>query len=175
MKVYLVHFWCSNVWVLNKSRKNVVQSAFNAQQFGTAQIGFGGLGLLVLLANRLSLISLSDTQSRLDIVSVIACAAISLDALSTQGMLQIEKATQPAIGTRVDSTESSVQKWLLDSIVHNIPAAETSCIIDQSSGVKGIVGISNPDNVHKLASPIVLDILEKRTELYLPDLQVKQK
>ena len=129
-------------------------------------LGAGIAGFIILLGNRLLAIDsldVSDVQSRADIISVIACSALVLNAISES---DIETKTRESVSLfgfalteplllKTDNMISSdgglsvidVDKlydttlWLIKSILGNTPATSVHVVInDRCVGRGGVVG-----------------------------------
>jgi len=156
----------------------------------------GGLGLMVLLVNRLSIESIvTDVQSRSDIITVIACSALLLNVLSDQDITPKERDAVPLMGYALKSpvvsgpfvervvaagkgTEptqlTSALVWLVENILRNFESISSVHLVSdyQVVAVGGIV--SNKDNLlPNIKDSIILrKVIDQREQLYLPDLQV---
>ena len=66
----------------------------------TISYGAGTFGLIVLLGNRLSILidEVSDIQSRVDLISVMACSALLLNALTKQEIETRERDAVALVG-----------------------------------------------------------------------------
>lgn len=65
----------------------------------TLAYGVGSVGLIVLLVNRFSVLEeLNDVQSRVDLISVMACSALLLNALTEQDIEARERDAVTLVG-----------------------------------------------------------------------------
>lgn len=145
----------------------------------------GSTGLTILLINRLALglEGVSDVQSRLDIVSVIACSAVLLNALSE---FEIEARERDAVGlvgyalrkpvVFRKGSEGNALKWLCNALIGPLPITSLH-IIDAKGSVfcrAGVVGMGD-ELESKTLNINNMPILNKGfngEEVYLPDLQI---
>ena len=150
-------------------------------------IGAGVGGIFILLANRLSFGDIvSDVQSRADIISVIACSALLLNALSEQDITARTRDAVPLVGYALktpllspllDAAKAASLTWCINSILKTTPATSVHIILDNNFLARGgVVGtsddraVSNVKNVENM--PILQKTLRIGEEIYLPDLQV---
>ena len=137
------------------------------------------------MLNRLALglEGVSDVQSRLDIVSVIACSAVLLNALSE---FEIEARERDAIGLVGyalrkpvifrKGLEFNALKWLCSALIGPLPITSLH-IIDSEGNVScraGVVGMGD-ELESKRININNMPILSKGfngEEVYLPDLQI---
>ena len=78
------------------SKSNSPIDSLNSQ---TLSYGVGSIGLIVLLVNRLSVLEeLNDVQSRVDLISVMACSALLLNALTEQDIEARERDAVTLVG-----------------------------------------------------------------------------
>lgn len=158
-------------------------------------LGAGSAGLMVLLFNRLGslgLDSVSDVQSRTDILSVIACSSLLLSVLSDQDITTKDREAVALVGyalqrARLAETltlpESAVQ-WCVDALLEGSPA-NSVLLLEQTANaggdwtvvaaggvVGGGIGPSGPlPSVPRLSAKILTQALQTG-EVYLPDLQI---
>jgi hypothetical protein len=157
----------------------------------------GGIGLMILMINRLSLESIvSDVQSRSDIITVIACSALLLNVLSDQDITPKEREAVPLMGYALKSpvvSSSFVERvvagkgtapaqlnsalvWLVANILRNFESISSVHLVSdyQVVAVGGVV--SSKDNflsdINESEAIILRKVVDQREQLYLPDLQV---
>ena len=146
----------------------------------------GVIGILIILFNRLSidLEKVTDIQSRADLISLIACSALLLNALSEQDISARDRDAVPLVGFSLkepllsnSNTESSNKliTWLIQSALSTTPAKSVHVIINgKVAGRGGVIG--NGDNKSDIINTNNMSILNKaldnKEEVYLPDLQI---
>ena len=158
----------------------------------TTSLILGGAGLGVILVNRLSieLEQVSMIQSRADIISVIACSALLLNALSESEVQMRDRDAVTLSGFSLQNpvlnkvaladNNSEKLKWVCRMVVE---AAEwiTSVHIITQEGVMARYGVvTSGDNgsvteipLAKVDGPILKKAFgEAGEEVYLPDLQI---
>lgn len=157
-------------------------------------LGVGVAGILLLLVNRLSLSLdiVSDAQSRADIVAVLACSALLLNVLSDQEIETRERdkvalvgfaisSTAPLVSAEASTSFRTAAEWLVDAIMSCTPA--TSVHIISSTGkieaAAGVVASTKEKLLQLQLTPqgckILKEAIDKREEVYLPDIQVQYK
>jgi len=157
----------------------------------------GGIGLMVLLVNRLSLESIvSDVQSRSDIITVIACSALLLNVLSDQDITPKEREAVPLMGYALKSPVvsstfvervvagkgtapaqlNSALVWLVSNILRNFESISSVHLISEYKVVAVGGVVSSKDNflsdINESEAIILRKVVDQREQLYLPDLQV---
>ena len=160
-------------------------------------LGIGGGGVLVLLVNRLSLDleTVTDIQSRADIISVVACSALLLNALSQFDITARDRDSVSLIGKVLRSPVinqeyvNDIQKkfivWSISTLLKLTPATSVHIVASNgmSIGRAGVVGLTdkandsgNSDDQEKDLNinigPILDLCVSKGEEVYLPDLQI---
>ncbi len=176
----------SETFPIFSSKQRTVTTLFAKSISKSVGLSIGSAGLIILLANRLfsGLELVSDSQSRADIIGLIACSAVLLDWLSDEQVQVRERQSVPLVGFTLKEPEvsKSISKsyqqsveWIMKSLL--LVQSLTSChvILDSNIvGHSGVVGYHSkldlPLEISNL--PILRDALEKRKQLYLPDLQV---
>ena len=173
------------------SRRSISEERGGLTEFLNSQgftYGVGSMGLITVLANRLSILdeSVSDFQSRLDLISVMACSALLLNALTTQEIETRERDTVTLVGysctsvivsPRVaKSTLGGASAWLCDTIMTGVPGITSVHIIDSSHMIMariGVVGDGDDKNEGKITPGKILSkVLLEKEEQYLPDVQI---
>ena len=149
--------------------------------------GTGAVGLIAILVNRLSVLdeSVSDFQSRLDLISVMACSALLLNALTTQEIETKERdnvtlvgysCINPVINPSIESTIVGDTSWWLCNIIMKGVQGVTSVHIIQKDQILarcGVVGAGDDRNEGIIRKgKILTKALEEREEQYLPDVQI---
>lgn len=149
--------------------------------------GAGGIGLITLLVNRLSVPFelVTDVQSRADIISVIACSALVLNVLSEQDIVARDRDAvalsgyalqNPLIASDISSPTSKAVMWMLTAVMQSAPV--TSLHIVEGGRVIGRIGVIGfNDNRSSFdfdssTMPILKKSLANKEEIYLPDLQI---
>eukprot|EP01031_Cornospumella_fuschlensis_P035615 gene35615-43193_t len=131
-------------------------------------LGAGVGGLIIILVNRLMAMSalpetalgvVSDIQSRSDILAVMACSAVLLNALSDQEFATRERDVIALVGILSTTPIKSI------------------CIFNEKREFLGGAGVlSQPPNqltnVIMQSSPILSKAIVQDEEVYLPDLQI---
>jgi Cofactor assembly of complex C subunit B, CCB2/CCB4 len=145
----------------------------------------GAVGIFVLLVNRLiNMDIVTDVQSRADIISMIACSGLLLNALSEQDITARERDPVPLVGFSlrtpvvapdVSATTSKAISWLSSAIIKNSPA--TSVHLINSTGIISQSGVVSTDPALgqlplKPSRPILSSAISDSEEVYLPDLQI---
>ena len=149
-------------------------------------LGAGVAGMLLLLVNRLTvpLETVSDVQSRSDIISLIACSALLLNVLSEQEIVTKEREsvalvgyalTAPIVQQSLSMQAQDASKWLINSILSSCPVSSVHILHgNQIVGAGGVVAFDD-EKLPALdlgANSIISKALTKTEEIYLPDLQV---
>ena len=152
----------------------------------TFSLATGSLGITLLLVNRISigLEGVSDLQSRADLLAVVACSAVLLNALSET---EIEARDREAVGLVGYSLRKPVVftpkndggneiEWLCNTVVGPTPATSLHIIDSQGkvscrAGVVGMGDTLEDDNIDITNMPILQKALNGE-EVYLPDLQI---
>lgn len=149
-------------------------------------LGAGVVGILILLVNRFTINEITDIQSRADIISVLSCSALLLNALSNQDIEAREREQVPLVGYAVgkclvdDLLPPIVQDTLskgCDSILKHSPCKSVFVLWDGKVVARGGVLGSSTDlksttfDIERM--PILRESISSRTEVYLPDLQVE--
>ena len=144
-------------------------------------IGVGGL--FALLLNRISLDAVSDIQSRSDIIGVMSCSAILLNAISERNIEANSRQPVALFGYSIkspvfipdlESNEKSCINWIMEALLET-QAVTSVCVVKDCEiiGAVGVVATSNILQKIKIENkPILNRVLEKSEEVYLPDLQV---
>lgn len=143
--------------------------------------------MLLLLANRLTVPfdQVADTQLRMDIITVIACGGVLLNALSEQDITTRERDKVSLVGfylkdVAFDGTVIAQQsqkqaiEWAVDTLVRSTPT-KSVCIIHKSSKIvakAGIVASKEMETVSPETSPILRSSAISFEEVYLPDVQI---
>ena len=150
----------------------------------------GVVGVTLILFNRLGidLDKVTDVQSRADILAVVACSAVLLNALSEtdvearnrdpvglvgyslrRPLMAPQRAAEAAVVDRLE--------WVSTSLLRSTPA--TSIHLIETDGTiacrAGVVGSGdNLDNfaLNTSGMPILNKVLIQSEEVYLPDLQI---
>lgn len=160
-------------------------------------LGIGSGGVLVLLVNRLSvdLEKVTDIQSRADIISVLACSALLLNALSQFDIAARDRESvslmgkvlrSPVINKKyVNEMQKKFIVWSISTLLKLTPATSVHIVASNgmSVGRAGVVGMTdtanekcaNDDKEDELNISIgpILDLcVSKGEEVYLPDLQI---
>jgi len=158
-------------------------------------LGAGVAGIVILLANRLSvdLDRITDVQSRADIISVVACSALLLNVLSEQDIVARDREAVPLVGfalksptldTQLLSTaQQTATKWYVQAILQSTPATSVHVIRGGLVvGRGGVIGQGDPRTSNLAAAndvdipmskmPILQKVLQGGDEVYLPDLQI---
>lgn len=150
-------------------------------------IGVGVLGILGILANRLSVSIdyISDVQSRVDLLGIIGCAAVVLNAVSEQEIEIKERDAVPLVGyalkdpvveDSLDNQSKSILLWAIETLMNTTEITSVHIIdSDRVIGRGGVIG--REDNMSKSTleiqgMPILMNAIMKSEELYLPDLQI---
>ena len=148
----------------------------------TLSLGFGTLGLMVILINRLSipLESVSNLQSRSDIISVIALSALLLSSISDQDIQTKERPSVSLVGYSIKNVEilsdnknigsTASIEFVLQSL-SNI-ATVTSVHLYSKGKFLGRCGVVGNKNEEIVNMPILDDVLRSKKQVYLPDLQI---
>lgn len=167
-------------------RTSLVASFQQSPQY--LSIGAGVGGIIILLGNRLSvdMERITDVQSRADIISVVACSALLLNALSEQDIVARERDPVALVGYALKSSsvddlllsasQQTATHWYIRAILQCTPATSVHVV---RKGL--IVGVGGVIGQGKLGSQLVqsdgsMPILHKVArggeEVYLPDLQI---
>lgn len=169
---------------------NIIKSLADSQ----VSLGAGAAGYMVLLVNRLlqssetALTASNDIALRDDLLSIMACSALLLNALSEQEV-QIKQRdripllgyaySSPVLASTLQSEDKRAAKWLLESTLQVNPCISSVAIIDANTeivagcGVLGRNGIIG-SKVEESQLPILRKVLDSQgEEVYLPDLQVR--
>jgi len=140
--------------------------------------------MVSLLVNRLSLATVGDIQSRADIIAVVACAAVILNAINAQEIVSRDREPVSLMGYSLNETQISklvtgvsrpTISWACTALISNTQARS---IIIVSNGMyiakAGIICKSclNDDVMNMQIMPILRKSIVDGSELYLPDLQV---
>jgi Cofactor assembly of complex C subunit B, CCB2/CCB4 len=151
-------------------------------------IGAGLGGMILVLVNRLGmdLESVTDIQSRADIIAVIGCSALLLNILSEQEITARNRDPVPLVGfalkdpliaDSVPTATKSALDWCIRAVLANTPVTSVHIISGDSVLARGGVIGSGDDrsssalqNVAKM--PILQKAMQLGEEVYLPDLQV---
>jgi hypothetical protein len=126
----------------------------------------------------------TDIQSRADIISMIACSGLLLNAFSEQDIAARDRdpvalvgfaLREPLIASTVGPTAADALRWVADTIIRNTPA--TSVHVFQGERVLCQAGVISSDpskGVLQLMQkrPILNGVLETGEEVYCPDLQI---
>lgn len=147
----------------------------------------GGVGVMIILFNRLGidLDKVTDVQSRADILAVVACSAVLLNALSETEVEARERDAVALVGyslrkplvasTRTERASSL--EWLSRTLLNTTPATSVH-LIDADGCVAcraGVVGQGDDldrEAIDMGSRPILGKCLSQREEVYLPDLQI---
>lgn len=153
-------------------------------------IGAGVTGMMILVFNRFSLIDVvvTDIQSRADIVAVLACSALMLNALSNQDIETRNRDPVSLVGIAVNGVVVNnnlfmnqtvkTMKLVSEAILQETPCKSMIVIWeDRVVGFSGVVSPSVNNNTlgFKLpleTMPILSKALKSTEEVYLPDLQI---
>jgi len=178
---YIIHFSSSN----GLSLKNP-----------SAALSAGVMAIFAILCNRLAidLDQVTDVQSRADILSVIACSAVLLNALSESAIEARERDPVGLVGYSLrkpiismnknehsileDSLLGTKLEWLCSNLIDSTPVTSLH-IIKQNGCVlcrAGIIGERDDFNsnlpLDMKAMPILSKCLITNDVIYLPDLQI---
>lgn len=168
----------------NMSKKSFIYNfQLRSKRFNTITLGFGSFGLLTILGNRMSIPieTVSNLQSRSDIISVIACSALLLNSLSDQDIQTKERPTVPLVGYALKSIETlpankigkyktSSIEWLLKSLC-NVPTV-TSVHVYLDKTFISRCGVVGSTDVSRVDMPILHEAVDNKKQVYLPDLQI---
>lgn len=157
-----------------------------ASRLSEVSIGGGIAGIAILLGNRLLNmdIAVSDIQSRADIICMVACSGLLLNAFSDQDITARDRdpvallgyaLREPLLAPGVDTNLGATMKWLSFALIKNTPATSVHIIRgDQILCQMGVVS-ADPSKgavALKARSPILSSVLGEQQEVYLPDLQI---
>eukprot|EP01041_Mallomonas_annulata_P011988 gene11988-25107_t len=148
-------------------------------------IGAGVSGMIILLINRFSMTDVSDIQSRADIIAVVACSALLLNAVSSQDIEARDREPVALAGYALkspitndnipDAAKDSIV-WATQGILKNTPSTSVHVIWNREIiGRAGVVGSGDNLKSNKIVTnnrPILESCLGGSTEVYLPDLQI---
>jgi hypothetical protein len=149
-------------------------------------IGAGSLGFFILLVNRLllPLEAVPDTQSRADIISVLACSALLLNVFSEQEFDTRERDAVALFGYSLEQPmlDSSIPKenkdsilWAIKTLLGQTPS--TSVHVFSGSNVLGRGGVigytdQRAPSIDISSMGILKKSMNNKEEVYLPDLQI---
>jgi hypothetical protein len=144
---------------------------------------FGVAGLLALLLNRIQLETVSDVQSRSDIIGVMSCSALLLNLISEKNIdaksrqpvaLYGHSLKSPIFFPDLKYNEKYCITWIMDAIMET-KVVTSVCIIKDFDliGAVGVVATPHILKNFKIENkPILKKVLHSNEEIYLPDLQV---
>lgn len=156
-----------------------------ASKLADASIGAGATGILILIANRLfNMDAVTDVQSRADILSMIACSGLLLNAFSEQEIKARDRdpvalmgfsLREPLVSEEVGGRARAAFAWLSGSVIRSTPA--TSVHVFDGDRLLSQAGVVSADPSKGPVSlrpvrPILAGALADREEVYLPDLQI---
>eukprot|EP01031_Cornospumella_fuschlensis_P035613 gene35613-43190_t len=178
-----------------KAQSNGLGSFAEVIKNPAVSLGAGVGGLIIILANRLMAMSalpesalgvVSDIQSRSDILAVMACSAVLLNALSDQEFATRERDVIALVGyalktpivtnNQLPQQDREKYLWLMNSILSTTPI-KSICIFNEKYEFLGGAGVlsqppSQLTNVMIQSSPILSKAIVQDEEVYLPDLQI---
>jgi hypothetical protein len=150
-------------------------------------IAVGLMGILGILVNRfsVSIDYIDDVQSRVDILGIVGCAAVLLNAFSEQEVETKEREAVPLVGfalkePKVEDSQNdrakSIVRWAINTLLSTTEATSVHIIdSDKIVGRGGVIGRGDNMSVSQLpleTMPILVDAIVKAEEIYLPDLQI---
>lgn len=170
----------------NNNNNNNISNRVNKILVGSsASIVVGLLGLMILLINRFLGVDnvISDTLSRSDIISLMACSAVLLNLLSETNITARERDSIPLAGEFIkmpiildtlNKKEETSLNWLIKVLLTFSPSSSVHILRgEEFIGIGGVVakgpsGKIVPKNKGKILDKAIND----QEEVYLPDLQV---
>ena len=148
-------------------------------------LGAGVGGLLILLINRFTLSDISDIQSRADIIAVVSCSALLLNALSNQEIEAKDRDPVPLVGYALNRcvSDDNLPALVKESIAKCCEATLTSTPcksifvlwdgrVVARAGIIGSAEYAKIDVMDLKRMPILQKSMSDGSEVYLPDLQV---
>jgi hypothetical protein len=164
-------------------------------------IGAGVAGLLIILFNRLFLTdfdyqqveqmannigTVSDIQSRADLLGMMASCALLLNALSEQDIATKAREKIPLMGYTLTTPyinpiipHSTQLSWLMTSLLSVSSSLSSVHVIDYESTLLAAYGVCHlsfqqqiPLTISTSTSPILRQAYDENREIYLPDLQI---